>query len=122
MNSFLASTITGSSRGKSLGFATINLVLSDIPENTEEGVYAATVVLEDDTVVYKAAVHYGPRPVFADGIAFEVHLIDESLNYLPPSLTVTLIQKLRDVQDFDSTEQLQEQIRKDIANCRTILS
>lgn len=68
-----------------------------------------------------AVVHYGPRPVFKDTLSCEVHILDESPEKTPTTLTVEIIQKIRDVQNFDSVDALKRQIQKDIDEARAIL-
>ena len=119
MLSFTAKSITGSGRGKGLGTATINLSLDQIPAELKEGIYAVFAIIDDTT--YKASMHYGPRPVFKDSIACEVHLLDHVLESAPTTLTVNIQQYLRPVLNFESVEALKEQIAKDNGQARAIL-
>ncbi|MBI3618696.1 riboflavin kinase [Candidatus Peregrinibacteria bacterium] len=133
---FTAHTIRGAGRGKNLNVPTINLRLEDIPSSVEEGIYAGFVWLntkepsdkrkaESGTQIptqrYSAAIHYGPRPVFNDDTTFEIHILDEQIGKLPKSVTVQLIERLRDIEDFDSADELRAQIEEDIAEARAIL-
>ena len=68
-----------------------------------------------------AVLHYGPRPVFDDDVACEVHVLDQNLKQTPESVNVEVIQKLRNVQDFDSEDDLKAKIAEDIAQARDIL-
>lgn len=68
-----------------------------------------------------AAIHYGPRPVFHDDVAFEIHILDKEMKKLPESVTVQLIERLRNVEDFASPEELRVQMAEDIAEARAIL-
>ena len=56
---FTAKVITGSGRGKKIGYPTINLDLNDVPEETKEGIYAGKTKVEDSE--YLSAIHFGPR-------------------------------------------------------------
>ena len=121
--SFTASAIEGSGRGKELGVPTVNVDLSSVPEELEDGNYACFVELSDiPNKKYLGAMHYGPRPVFRDSRACEVHVIDEVLPTLPTTVAITVIERLRDIDDFPSAEALVAQIQEDIAQCRAILS
>lgn len=113
---FTASTISGSNRGKQLGFPTINLNPKEIPDNLEYGIYACRANDMD------AVAHYGLRPVFEEDVAFEVHILDSEVSKAPEELTVEIVQKLRDVEDFDSADALTEQIAKDCDAARAILN
>lgn len=111
---FTANVIKGSDRGRHLGTPTINLSLEKIPPELEYGIYACRCPLS-------AVLHYGPRPVFKDIPSCEVHILDESPEKTPTTLTVEIIHKMREVQDFPSVEDLKKQIQKDIDAARAIL-
>jgi len=117
---FSASAITGAGRGKEYGIPTINIDLAAVPEELEEGVYACSVEIEDNN--YMGAMHYGPRPVFHDSRACEIHLLDTDLSFLPASVNINVVEHLREIQNFPSVEALKEQILNDIEQCRGILS
>lgn len=138
---FTARVITGSGRGKGLGTPTLNLDLRDVPTEMQKGIYACWVKLPSAseklpvgsatknilatpslaTGNYAAALHFGPRPVFKDTVTCEVHLLDTTLPSPPASVTVTLVERLRDVRDFPSPEVLKEEIARDIERCRVVL-
>lgn len=118
---FSASAISGTGRGREYGIPTININLASVPEQLQEGIYACFVNIEGDPVQYLGAMHYGPRPVFQDSRACEIHLIDTDLSTLPATVTVSVVQYLREIRDFPSTEALKEQILDDIDECRAIL-
>ena len=117
---FSANVITGSGRGRELGFPTMNLSTDAVPEHIENGIYAATITVNDST--YDAAIHYGPRPTFDDSPSLEVHVIDQVLQETPSTIDVSLIEKIRDVKKFNSAKELITQLKKDIDEARHILS
>lgn len=116
---FIANIIQGAGRGRKIGAPTINIRLEDIPSSIEEGIYAGWINIDETWC--PAAIHYGPRPVFKDSRAFEVHVLDRTIDTPPSSATIALVQRLRDVQDFPSTEALMAQIHDDIGQTRDIL-
>lgn len=118
---FSASAITGAGRGKEMGIPTINVNLASVPLDLHDGVYAAYVKLDDDETQYKAAMHHGPRPVFQDSRACEVHLLDIAPSMKPSKVHIRVIEKLRDVKHFDSPDTLKDQIQNDIEACHSIL-
>ena len=125
MQSFFARIVTGRGRGKAIGSPTLNLEPSDVPDDLEEGIYACLVTVVDGRrhmVNHPAVMHHGPRPVFNDTPACEVHLLDEVLDTSPPSATVEVVERLRAVENFPSVEALQAQIVEDIANAHTALA
>lgn len=98
----------------------MNLNLNDVPSDIAEGIYAGWVQV--DQVWCMAAIHYGPRPVFQDSRSFEVHLLDVGVGIPPERIDVELVERLRDVLDFPSTDALLAQIQQDIEQTRAILS
>ncbi|OGJ56689.1 hypothetical protein A3D88_02840 [Candidatus Peribacteria bacterium RIFCSPHIGHO2_02_FULL_52_16] len=116
---FTATVVAGSGRGKELRVPTINVDISSVPKECAEGIYACFVRIENH--VYKAAMHYGPRPVFRDTPSCEVHLIDATIASSPTFVDIESIKRLRDVQTFDSVENLKHQMMRDIAEARAIL-
>lgn len=119
MTSFNARLVTGSGRGREIGTPTLNIDLNDVPEELEEGIYAGWCRIDDRWLM--AAIHYGPRPVFQDSKAFEIHVLDASIETPPERTDIVLIRRLRDVMNFPSTDALMGQIEQDIADTRAIL-
>lgn len=119
--SFEAQVITGAGRGKDMGVPTLNVDLNDVPETLEEGIYACWATVLETGESYMGAMHYGPRPVFEDDESCEVHLIDQVLEYAPDMIEITVVHRLRDIQNFPSTEALMLQIQEDIKACKDVL-
>lgn len=109
---FAASIVTGTGKGKHLGFPTLNLALDQIPE-FPEGVYCCFVFLDDTDTARPALLHYGRRPTLNTPPSCEVHVLGYDVDQDPQSVTVELGEKLRDVADFGSEEKLKEQLQKD---------
>lgn len=116
----------GEKRGRTIGFPTANLhdveVLLPRP-----GVYAALANTEDGKS-HAAAVHLGNNPTFAAtseaarSDKVEVHLIDFTGDLYGQRLSVDFIDRVRQAEKFASAEDLRRQLRKDIDQCRTIVS
>ncbi|MBT7928341.1 hypothetical protein HN682_00290, partial [Candidatus Peregrinibacteria bacterium] len=107
---------------KELGIPTINVNMAAVPEEMDDGIYACLVKVCDDDNIYIGVMHYGDRPVFNDTRACEIHLLDSYLESLPKEITITVMQYLREVQNFKGPEELKNQIEQDIEACRMILS
>jgi riboflavin kinase/FMN adenylyltransferase len=110
--------VHGAGRGAKIGFPTANLDAIDtlLPGT---GVYAGRVFLGGAT--WPAAINIGPNPTFGEhALKVEVHVIDwhEPLYHQP--LEVDFLRRLRDIQTFDSLEQLVAQLRRDVAAARGI--
>ena len=136
---FTAHATAGSGRGVLLGYPTINLRIEDVPSNIEEGIYAGYVDVvryasrvgkqeqakritsNEQRATFSAAIHYGPRLLYNDSTAFEIHLIDAELEAAPDTITVEMVARLRDVENFPSENALKEQIAMDISEARAIL-
>ena len=121
---FSAQTIRGAGRGtKELQCPTINLRLSDVPSALNHGIYACLVRIENEQLLRNAVAHYGPRPVFEDDTSFEVHLLDEAPDEPPRQISVTIVgERIRDVRDFPSADALKQEMKRDIAKARAMLS
>jgi riboflavin kinase/FMN adenylyltransferase len=119
ISSFTARVITGAGRGKQMGVPTLNLALTDVPADFDQGIYACYAIIQGQKL--RGAMHYGPRPVFQDDTACEIHLLDLSLARTPETVTVHVVEHLRDVADFPSPEALKRQIDEDIRRCKDIL-
>lgn len=115
--SFTGAKIKGAGKGKALGSPTMNLDLADVPEELEEGVYAVRANGAD------ATMHYGPRPTLELGRSCEIHFLGEAgaSNFEREELTVEVVERLRDVQDFGDEEGLKKQIAEDIEKARALL-
>ncbi len=114
-----ARAMPGRGRGKGLGIPTINIDLGAVPQSLTHGIYACRITLDART--YDAAMHFGPRPVFQDSLAFEVHIIDETIDTVPASADIDIIGYIRPVLNFPSPKALVDRIKKDIVVARGML-
>jgi riboflavin kinase/FMN adenylyltransferase len=115
----LGRVIHGHARGKSLGFPTANLeITQDLYPN--DGVYAAMVMVDERR--YDGVVNIGTNPTFRDGqLAVEVFLFGYQDDLYGKELKVALVDKIRDEQTFPSPDLLVRQIEKDIQRAKEIL-
>ena len=112
----------GDRRGRTIGFPTANLRLDLDHAYIEDGVYAATVRLEDGRCV-DSAVSIGRRPTFyPEGVRLcEAHLIDFDDDIYDTCITVTLVGRMRRQERFESVDELVVQLRADVAACTNLL-
>lgn len=115
-----AKTTGGRGRGKKIGIPTINLDLSCVPKELMHGIYACRISFGGKT--YAGAMHYGPRPVFKDTVALEVHVLDEVVDVPPVQVDIEIIGRIRDVMNFPDTGSMMTEITQDIAKTRAMLS
>ena len=117
---FTGVVTAGDGRGRSIGFPTANLQVSEF-EDLPRGVFAGWASWEQKKRC-TAVVNIGQRPTFSadGGITVEVHVLDFAGDLYGKTVTVQLGERLRDEQRFGSTEELIAQIAKDIQRTRTI--
>lgn len=108
--------VLGRARGRTIGSPTINLDVRRIPRDLPHGIYACIVHMSGKSL--PAVVHFGPRPLFADTVSFEVHILDNLIARSPQKLLVEVIFFIRTVRNFKAVNELQQQIIRDIACAR----
>lgn len=125
LGTLVGNHIAGDGKGKKIGFPTINLAVSSssCPEDT--GVFLGCIRMQQES--YFGLVHIGPRPTFGKPeIRTEVFLFDytaeTSPEISPDPLTVELLEKIREVQYFETSSALVRQIEHDCAKAKKIIS
>jgi riboflavin kinase/FMN adenylyltransferase len=128
-----ARVMRGDQRGRTIGFPTANLWLTDYLRPAL-GVYAVRVAIADPHPLAESAIH---KPVWRDGVAnlglrptfgglaeprLEVHLFDFNGDLYGRILRVALIEFLRPERRFDGIEALKAQIILDADEARRILA
>ena len=122
----------GAQRGRTLGFPTANL--EQIPVLCPPaGVYAGRVVARkvnsglasDDAAMnpvgLPVAINIGPNPTFGESaLKVETHIIGFAGNLYGHELEIEFLEKLRDVQKFESKDHLIDQLNKDIQMAKQI--
>lgn len=119
LSTFTADVVRGAGRGRSLGTPTINLDPAAQASIGREGIYACWAIIDGERA--PAVMHAGARPVFDDVPSVEIHLLTPPPVEIPGSLTVEVVAFLRPIEDFDSVEELQRQIQRDIDLARGTL-
>ena len=105
--------VRGEGLGKRIGFPTANLDLITSYVLPPRGVYIGYAYIDDNK--YKAITNFGSRPTFSGRIyTIEVHLIDFNENIYGDTISVELLEFLREEMNFKSTSELIEQIEEDI--------
>ncbi|MEE8148770.1 MAG: bifunctional riboflavin kinase/FAD synthetase [Longimicrobiales bacterium] len=116
--------VRGDGRGRTLGFPTANLhVDGDGPGQKlipPPGIYAVWGILRSGA--YAGALHVGPRPTFRGSPpTIELHLMDFEGDIYGEDVRVDFVQRLRDVEPFDSVKALVAQMRKDVDLAQRVL-
>lgn len=118
--SVLGQVVSGSGRGRRLGFPTANLSIGE-EVAPPRGVYAVTVRLNG--AVHSGVANVGVRPTFGEvhhEPIVEVHLLDFSGTLYGRRLEVTFLVKIRDERSFTSPEALARQIARDVEQARLL--
>jgi riboflavin kinase/FMN adenylyltransferase len=115
--------VRGDERGRTLGYPTANLDVSDrrklIPAN---GIYAARVTAAQQA--HPGLVSIGVRPTFhSDGARrVEAHLLDFSGDLYGRPIAVHFIERLRDELKFETSDALIAQMKQDEAQARALIT
>ena len=111
--------IHGAKIGTTIGFPTANIKYPDNIVQIPFGVYACTVVLNNDKKQYNAIMNWGIKPTLnsQSGPVAEVHIINYNGDLYGQKLEVNILKMIRQEQKFKSLEELRYQIQKDIDVC-----
>lgn len=110
---FNATVIEGKQLGRTIGFPTANLKVSeDYKLIPEIGVYVVEGVVEGQKL--KGMMNIGFRPtVDGTSLSIEVHFFDFSETIYGKNLQISVLEKIRDEQKFASVEALKNQLEQD---------
>lgn len=105
--------IKGKQLGRSIGFPTANLKIEEnyklIPKN---GVYIVKSQLQGKTVFGIMNIGINPT-VNGENLSIEVHFLDFDSNLYNKEISISVIERIREEQKFNSIELLKAQIQKD---------
>ncbi|OIM99551.1 riboflavin biosynthesis protein RibF [Idiomarina sp. MD25a] len=118
----MGKVVHGRKNGRTIGFPTANIPLKRL-KSPLHGVFAVKINVGRAEDTYHGVANLGTRPTLnGDEVQLEVHLFDFSGNLYGQHATVTPVAKLRSEQRFASLEHLKQQIEKDAARARVLLS
>ncbi len=106
---FSAKVIAGQGKGRSIGLPTANLDKNDL--DIPHGIYAVMVSWEGKN--YQGLMHFGFKDIFAAAVSLEVLIKDFSQDIYGQTLTVTVVEKIREVQKFAGKDELLAAIADD---------
>lgn len=117
MYKFWGKVRKGNQRGKSLGFPTANINLSNLDLIGAEGIYISKVNLEK--IWYKALTFIGAAKTFNEkNIQAESYILDFDKDIYDKWITVELIKKIRENVKFNSAKELVNEMKKDEQEAR----
>lgn len=118
--------------GRELGYPTANQYVADTDAVPGDGVYAGWFTVTDSDpldgdmepgVRYPAAISVGTNPTFGDARrSVESFVLDRDADLYDRVARVEFIAKVRDMVKFDSVDELLENMARDVARVREILS
>jgi riboflavin kinase/FMN adenylyltransferase len=111
--------VEGAQRGREMNYPTANV--DPGPQITPgDGVYAG--LAEVDGNQYAAAISIGDQPTFAGARrTIEAFLLDVEACFYDKTMTLGFAARLRDQVKFESSDQLTDQMRKDVERVREIV-
>jgi riboflavin kinase / FMN adenylyltransferase len=116
--------VHGDARGRTLGFPTANVAISDGMCLPADGIYACWY-RRPDGVRLPAAVNFGRRPMFYDAQPYsllEAFVLDFQGDLYDEPAQVEFVERLRAEAKFGSLDALITQMTADVARARTILA
>ena len=121
---FSGSVVEGNKLGRTLGYPTANLKISEsnklVPGN---GVYAVTIKRESNQLKYGGMMNIGIRPT-VDGTnrVTEVNIFDFDEDIYGRILNINILQRLRNEEKFSGLEALKKQLAIDKKNALAVLN
>jgi len=112
--------IRGDGRGRQLGFPTVNLKPYSIHKLVpQHGIYFSRFHWQE--VHLPAVTYIGMRPTFGlNELVIETHVLDFEEEMAGREITIELLQFLRDDIQFETTQQLIDQIHQDVAKSKEL--
>lgn len=108
---FFGTVIHGLHNGEGFGFPTANIQL-DTSQDIDLGVYAVT--LQVDQQHLNGMMYVGTRPTLnLSELSLEIHLFDFKGDLYGKSVSFIIVDKIRDEERFNSTDELIQQLYLD---------
>jgi riboflavin kinase/FMN adenylyltransferase len=125
--------VTGDRRGRTIGFPTANVAVSERMLMPADGIYAGRLAIASDDRPDEpdrelewlpSAIYVGRRPTFYGdeaAVLLEVHVLDFGGDLYGHHVRVRFDHRIRDDRAFDGVEALTEQLQKDCDRARSLL-
>lgn len=113
--------VKGDQIGRTIGFPTANIEVQNEIQIPGDGIYACMVDIEGEK--FRGALSIGNRPVIKNDSArkIEVFIFDFDKNIYGIQIEISVIQKIRNQEFYDSIDIMKTQIKKDIININEVL-
>lgn len=116
-----ATVVHGQHLGRTIGFPTANLVVTEPYVLPREGVYVVTSMIDQKKVL--GVMNIGRRPTVSttNELSLEVHFPDLiDVNLYDQTLCIEFLEFLREEQAFASVDILCQQLTRDVEHARTV--
>lgn len=117
---FSGTVLRGLRLAKKLGWPTLNLSLSRVPQSLHFGVYAVSV--KTPIGFFHGVAYFGPRLVHKESTVFEVHCFGLKKKLYGVKITVEIKKRIRGVVHFATIAALKKTVAKDILRAKKILN
>ncbi len=115
--------VHGAHFGRQIGYPTANIDPPADQVALADGIYASLCWLPDETAPRPAMTYVGTRPTVNSGPrAIETNILDFSGDLYVRRLKVELVKRLRPDENFPTLDQMVEQLGRDEAATRAVLS
>lgn len=108
--------VKGKQLGRTIGFPTANLKIEEdfklIPLN---GVYVVKSIIENKTVYGMMNIGFNPT-VSGEDLSIEINYLDFNANLYDKTIKVSILERIRGEEKFDSIELLKKQLEEDRKN------
>lgn len=121
--SVCGTVVRGDGRGRTIGFPTANIELSEPYIVPKTGVYAVEVTVRQKR--YYGVMNIGYKPTFQTGehaVTLEVHIFDFDEMIYDEPISVRFNAYLRPERKFGSKDELVDQIHRDAEQAKSLLS
>jgi riboflavin kinase/FMN adenylyltransferase len=118
--SLTGTVVTGTRRGRELGFPTANLAVAPEMMLPGDGIYATWAIIGG--VRHASATSVGVRPTFGlTERVVEVYVLDFDADLYGQEVSVEFVRKLRDQETFPDVPALVARVNQDVAEARAAL-
>lgn len=113
--------VHGKALGRTVGMPTANIEVTDKSQLPECGVYATRIKVGEET--HLAVTNIGLRPTVDNEqqVTVEAHIVDFEQDIYGQSVELEVHKFLRPIQKFNSLEEVQRQVEKDIEEAKKCL-
>ena len=113
--------VHGKGEGRKIGFPTANMQVDEQQLIPRRGVYAVEVSIDGYEQPFMGMMNIGTRPTYGEfSQTVEVNILDFDADIYDRSISVAIIDRLRDECRFESIEALKEQLAADKKQIRNI--